>query len=368
MKILFLSTPIKRDGAPLRLKEILEYLKSEIPHIQIDVIANRIIGVNNIYQDCSDSLILTSDLVGKTPLFKRILSRIQKKNIEKSAVVNFLKDKKYDIFYANSIATLSKVMEYKKYSPESKIILHLRELETISLLENKNLYSDILKVDKIIAISKSVYDFAVNICKVPKDKVLLAYSGTHLAPINSVKTESKDKFIVGGIGGMNWRKGIDFFLILAQKTIAKRPDILFEWIGISEKDKVILDFDLKKMGIENNVIFNLEKDDVITVMNRWSVFVSVAREEPLGVACIEAGALGLPVLAFRKSGGPEEILSQGGGLLSEYLNMDEMSANLLQLMSDEHLYKKYSDEISKSVQKYDINISLSKIKNLIIDL
>lgn len=368
MRILFLSNTIRRDGAPLRLKEILEYLKQEIPNVRIDVIADRMRTSDNIYKNCSDYLFLTNDFHHQIPLYQRVVSKVLKIDIVQNKIINIIKSSKYDIFYANSIATLQTALTYKKYSPTTKVVLHLRELEAVSLLENKNLYSDILQVDKIIAISHSVYNFAVNTCKVPKEKVLLAYSGTHLDKIFSVEADKSNDFIVGGVGGMSWRKGIDFFLILAKKTIVKNPNILFEWIGVSQRDKIILDHDLIKMGIENNVKFIIENEDVISRMKKWSVFVSVAREEPLGVACIEAGALGLPILAFKNSGGPEEILSQGGGLISDYLDVDQMSDDIIKLMSDKILYGQYSKEIKLATKKYDIINSLIKIKNTLYEI
>lgn len=364
MKILFLSNPIRRDGAPLRLLEIIEYLKIHIPNISMDLMVDYM-EIENIYEKSINSIITTSLSLWDRFLLKaqHYLFKSDKKNNE--YLLKKIK-RKYDIIYINTSVELKRALIIKQKLPKAKLILHLRELETISLLNNKDFYSDIKHVDEVVAISKSVYDFANYKCGIPKNKITLIYSGTHLKIENTQKKLDTDNITIGSIGGTTHRKGFDFFLLFAKKINNTFPNINFQWIGkISDEDLYKYKADLEKMGMVNNFKFLGSTNNILSIVKNWSLFICAAREEPLGVACIEAGSLGVPILAFYNSGGPEEIIGEGGGMLSNYLDIDDMYKKFESLIDDENLYTFHSDLIKHQVQKFDISNALPHIKLLV---
>lgn len=364
MKILFLSNPVRRDGAPLRLREIAEYLKSHIKEIKIDILTNTT-HIGNIYEGIANNFYVLDDLISNLSIFEKIKNKYFKRDPQRSIIKNIISKNNYDIIYANSIVTLERAVFCKRLNRHSKLILHLRELETICMLQVPEYRTLIKEVDYIIAISQSVFDFVHTRCDIPKEKIVLAYSGTHLERFKGIERGDENRFIVGAVGGMSWRKGIDFFIQTAIQTIKKNPDIHFEWIGVSKKDKFILDRDLENLNLQSNISFLEESVTIMDKMKKWSLFLSVAREEPLGVAGIEAGAMGIPYLSFRNTGGPEEIINDGGGVLVDYLDSIQLSDCILDLYEDKEKYNNLSHKISNNVSKYDIQNSLIKISHLI---
>lgn len=364
MNILFLSNPVRRDGAPLRLREIIEYLKYDIENVSVDVLTDKTL-IGNIYANLVNNFYVIDELVYEIGPIERIKNKILRKDSKLRLINKIVSQNNYAIIYANSIVTLERAVFCKKISPNSKLILHLRELETICMLQVPEYRTLIKEVDYIIAISQSVFDFVHTRCDIPKEKIVLAYSGTHLERFKGIERGDENRFIVGAVGGMSWRKGIDFFIQTAIQTIKKNPDIHFEWIGVSKKDKFILDRDLENLNLQSNISFLEESVTIMDKMKKWSLFLSVAREEPLGVAGIEAGAMGIPYLSFRNTGGPEEIINDGGGVLVDYLDSIQLSDCILDLYEDKEKYNNLSHKISNNVSKYDIQNSLIKISHLI---
>ena len=94
---------------------------------------------------------------------------------------------------------------------------------------------------------------------------------------------------VGSVGLAIPRKGIDTFLELAQKF----PKNQFIWFGAIYSSVIAkpLPKDLPK-----NVTFTGYVDDIVAAMNSLDVFIFPSYEENQGMAILEAGVLGLPLL------------------------------------------------------------------------
>jgi glycosyltransferase involved in cell wall biosynthesis len=69
-----------------------------------------------------------------------------------------------------------------------------------------------------------------------------------------------------------------------------------------------------ELGVERHVTFLGLRPDVSRILNNLDIFVLSSHTEGFSIACIEAMACGVPVVATR-SGGPEQILEGEAGLL-----------------------------------------------------
>lgn len=82
------------------------------------------------------------------------------------------------------------------------------------------------------------------------------------------------------------------------------------------------------------------------------VLVNPALTEPFGLTLLEAAASGLPVVAT-EDGGPREIISHcNNGLLVDPLDPKAMSAALLEAVTDQQQWKKWSRSGLRGAQKY----------------
>ena len=100
---------------------------------------------------------------------------------------------------------------------------------------------------------------------------------------------------------------------LAAIPAQRRPDYLVIGDGPTRAQLTGL---ASGLGIANRVQFagQLDHDRALAELARCHLFVMASVEEPFGVAYVEAMAAGLPAIASRGEGGPEDIAAAGDGI------------------------------------------------------
>jgi glycosyltransferase involved in cell wall biosynthesis len=145
---------------------------------------------------------------------------------------------------------------------------------------------------------------------------------------------SDDTLLVGAVGNIRKPKAYEVLLHAAAKVLALAPRLHFVIAG--EATGPLADELLqlrRELGIEAHVTFLGLRSDVATVMRNLDLFVLSSRTEGFSIACIEAMACGTPVVATR-SGGPEQILTEGCGILVPVDHPDELAQAIYALASD----------------------------------
>ncbi|EQD46462.1 Glycosyl transferase, group 1 domain protein, partial [mine drainage metagenome] len=124
-----------------------------------------------------------------------------------------------------------------------------------------------------------------------------------------------DAILVGAIG--NIRAAKDYGNLLhAARALVDRSDrfrvvVAGQYGGTLADDLMRL---RSQLGLEERVFFLGLRADVATVLHNLDLFVLSSRSEGFSIACVEAMACGIPVVATR-CGGPEEILDARTGIL-----------------------------------------------------
>ena len=95
------------------------------------------------------------------------------------------------------------------------------------------------------------------------------------------------------------------------------------------------------------------------------MLISTSREEPFGLTILEAGTYSKPCLAFKHSGGPEELLSKNRGIIVSYADYNTTADEINKLIDDEKLYNKYASSINKFVIKNNSQNSFLYYKEII---
>jgi glycosyltransferase involved in cell wall biosynthesis len=110
------------------------------------------------------------------------------------------------------------------------------------------------------------------------------------------------------------RKGIDVLLEALSKLAEEglRPAL---WIGGEGPTRGLLERLARQRRIDSQVRFLGQRSDVADLLVACDVFVLPSRQEGLGVAALEAMALGRPVVATRVGGLGEAVLDEQTGLL-----------------------------------------------------
>jgi glycosyltransferase involved in cell wall biosynthesis len=89
-----------------------------------------------------------------------------------------------------------------------------------------------------------------------------------------------------------------------------------------------------QLGLENNVRFLGQVDDVPALLERCSLFVLPSQTEGISLTLLEAMARGLPVVATRVGGNPEVVDEDKTGLLTPPGQPEELATAILRLMRE----------------------------------
>jgi glycosyltransferase involved in cell wall biosynthesis len=102
-------------------------------------------------------------------------------------------------------------------------------------------------------------------------------------------------------------------------------------------DRGRLEEQIDELGLSDSVHLAGERLDVPELLAAADVFVLSSRSEGMPVSVLEAMAAGLPIVASRVGGVPEQIADGETGLLVEPRDADELAAALTRLTQDADL-------------------------------
>lgn len=119
-----------------------------------------------------------------------------------------------------------------------------------------------------------------------------------------------DDLLVVGAGIGTARKGVDLFLELALRT-QRHPDgrhVRLAWLG-GERDDLYwrVRAETERLGLQHVRWFG-NVSDVTPWLDAADVFAQTARLDAFPLVCLTAAMLGTPIVAFRGTGGVEEML------------------------------------------------------------
>lgn len=109
------------------------------------------------------------------------------------------------------------------------------------------------------------------------------------------KLNLESKFVVGHVGRFSFQKNHAFLIDIFQHILQRQPNATLLLIGEGEEEQVIRT-KVKKLGLEDSVIFYGTSNEVYHLMQAMDVFVLPSRFEGLPIVAVEAQAVGLPVV------------------------------------------------------------------------
>ena len=235
--------------------------------------------------------------------------------------------------------------------------MHIHELETITKLLLPN-FSDFTKyIDSYIAVSKLVKDNLVKNYSIDSNLIDVIYEFGVVEEKNTHKEATI--FTIGASGTTHWRKGDDVFIQVASFITNTYPEakMQFIWVGDNSGNKLIIEADLKKMNLIERVKFVGDQPDPLQFYKNFDVFLLTSREDPFPLVCIETANLSIPIICFEKASGTTEVITNGGGFVVPYLDIQAMAEKIMLYYHDE---TKRFDDGQKAKQLFDA-FTLEKI-------
>ena len=145
------------------------------------------------------------------------------------------------------------------------------------------------------------------------------------------------------VASLHRRKGLDL-LLDATHRLNGRGIRTKVWIAGSGPERDALETQVQSLGLGSQVALLGQRDDVADLLNACDAFVLASRQEGLGVAALEAMALGRPVAASRVGGLADAVGDEIAGLLFPAEDADALADVLQRLATDAALRVRLGSE------------------------
>lgn len=148
-----------------------------------------------------------------------------------------------------------------------------------------------------------------------------------------------DRPLVLGGGVVDWRKAPDLLLHVAWHLRRRAVDVGVAWVGDRNERPTWCDWDEEaaRLGLADRAVHLAATPDLAGVLAAADVFVLSSREDTFPLVCLEAAALGVPLVCFDDAGVVELIEDDGSGVAGAavpYPDLDAMAGAVADLLAD----------------------------------
>lgn len=210
--------------------------------------------------------------------------------------------------------------------------------------------------DLIVAITSRIREIMISYIPSIKEKVVVVQNGILLSILNDVSPYSKEDLgfdandvLLIQVSSMQYPKDHKT-LINSMAELPTYFKLILVGDGVLKKELINM---VNTKGLGERVIFFGRRDDVPKLLKSVDLVILSSIYEGLSLSSIEGMASGKPFLATNVPGLSEIV--DGGGLLFEQGNSQELSSLIMTLMNDKVLYNKTSNAGIKRAKEYDIS-------------
>jgi glycosyltransferase involved in cell wall biosynthesis len=253
------------------------------------------------------------------------------------------------VVHANTLHSLPEACVAR--SQGLPVVFHVHELPPRTPKRGAALRLAGRTADVMVGVSEAVSTMVHTYAR--RKPVLTAHNGVHPADIR--RADGGRPFTVGTVGTVCRVKGTDVFLRAALLAVERRPGLRFEHAGQDGLHRDAgLDDELARLLASprlRGMATMLGRREAADVLPRWDVFVLPSRTDAFPLATLEAMSAGVPVIASRVGGIPEQITHLEHGVLIPSEDAEALADWIVRLHDDAPLRARLAAAASKRVRE-----------------
>ena len=360
--ILFVSHDANRAGAQILLVRFLRLLINKKDEFKFSVRLKDGGIIEEDFKMIAPVYFWKQTLLSrKRALMNKLIGKLTANNLAQNVTLENLKKQKFDLIISNTITNGDILPALQELN--CPIITYVHELEMgIQQYTLPDYFRNVVKLsNSFIACGEAVKQNLIENHHINAEKIEVLPS---LLPESALSFEADiekniklknqygipaDAFLIGGIGTVDLRKGVDIFLQVARK-LKNQKDVYFLWLGgqSTETDYKLFQIDKNRLGLDH-VIFQTSVANPLDFMSIFDVFFVSSREDPYPLVVLEAATLSKPIICFDKAGGAKDFVEKDSGCIIEYLDVEKVAEKIVELKENPVLRKQMGEMGRKKV-------------------
>ena len=373
-KVLFLSHYAGRTGAPIFLLQLVKWLKTTTA-LPLQVVHLNAGDLLEEFQSVADTTLCVPEkidrYVDRLYTFLGIQHTIS--DIRFSRFARHIAPGSIGLIYTNTICNGAMLSHLARL--RCPVICHVHEMESmVRFFGPKNMEQTKAVTTHYIAVSELVKQNLLRNHGIPEDRIDVVYPCLDIPSlpktfidIRSSLNIPPDAFIVLASGKGNYGiKGKDLFIQLAYTLLQKHSDlpVHFIWVGGDREafDEYLFRQDVERAGLSGRLRLIYDVPNPLDYFNAGDVIVSVSREDSFPLVCLEAAALGKPILCFDKGGGIPEFVENDAGYIVPYLDITAMADKIIALVRQPDVKNRLGQRASEKIRlRHDASVAFPEI-------
>ncbi|HVQ16380.1 MAG TPA: glycosyltransferase family 4 protein, partial [Vicinamibacterales bacterium] len=199
-------------------------------------------------------------------------------------------------------------------------------------------------------------------------KLHVIYNGMALERFSREPTRppppSTKEMTIGYVGRLDPKKGAEYLIEAVHLLIARGCRVKLVLVGTGWYRERLEPL-VARLGIADRVEFLGHRNDVMTLARDFDVFVLPSLSEGMPLTIIEMMAVGVPVIATRVGGIPEQIEDGVSGLLVEVRNSQQIAEQIWKLLHDPQLAQRMTRAArERALRLFDDRVMFRSLESL----
>lgn len=224
--------------------------------------------------------------------------------------------------------------------PPAPVLGHLHELSVgLDLHLGPLARRQITRADRYLAVSDGVR--AEFLARFPVDPGLVERQWGFVDEARLPPPDNRSRLglaphemVVVCSGVRHWRKAPELFVRTARAAIEQAPDVAWRFIWVGGADVGGLEDLVAAAGLTERITFLPHQDEPLAWIEAADIFLLPAREDAFPLVCVEAAAIGRPIVTFDNGGAAELSAAAGAGVVVPFPDTRALGAALVALARD----------------------------------